>query len=277
VPATGVSLVVLSFERLAALRELLEALLGQELQGIRLEVILGNNSPRVHLRPSAFSAIGRLLRRLPDVKIFNSSYNWLCRTRYALATLGRYDTILFLDDDLIPVHTGLVRQMLEVLETLRPIDILSCWTALWTHWDDQRLTKVRMGFLYPETTVLTECDYVGPGISMFRRRMLIHPALLDLPDELHRSDSAWFPWLPAMELGSRKYYMPSHGMLRVHPESRKHALASLPGFRAGQYAAYKKMWKRGYTPVLATERQRDRADTPEARAARTLRAEVDDW
>jgi hypothetical protein len=273
----GVSLVLLSFERLAALRELLEALSDQELQGIRLEVLLGNNSPRVQLRPSAFSAIGRLLRRLPDVKIFNSSYNWLCRTRYALATLGRYDTILFLDDDLIPAHAGLVRQMLDVLETLRPVDILSCWTALWTHWDDQRLTKVRMGFLYPETTELTECDYVGPGISMFRKRMLLHPALLDLPEELHRSDSAWFPWLPVMELGSCKYYMPSHGMLRVHPESRKHALASLPGFRAGQYAAYKKMWKRGYMPVLATERHRGRTDSPEARAARTLPTEVDDW
>jgi hypothetical protein len=273
----GVSLVLLSFERLAALRELLEALLDQELQGIRLEVLLGNNSPRVHLRPSAFSAIGRLLRRLPDVKIFNSSYNWLCRTRYALATLGRYDTILFLDDDLIPVHAGLVRQMLDVLETLRPVDILSCWTALWTHWDDQRLTKVRMGFLYPDTTVLTECDYVGPGISMFRKRLLLHPALLDLPEELHRSDSTWFPWLPAMELGSRKYYMPSHGMLRVHPESRKHALASLPSFRAEQYAAYRKMWKRGYMPVLATERHRGRTDSPEARAARTLPTEVDDW
>jgi glycosyltransferase involved in cell wall biosynthesis len=276
-PTTGVSLVILSFERLAALRELLDAVLGQDLQGIRLEVLLANNSPRVDLRPSAFNAIGRLLRRLPDVKVINSSHNWLCRARYALATLARHDTILFLDDDLIPVHPGLVRQMLGVLETIRPIDILSCWTALWTRWDDHHLTKVRMGFLYPETTELTECDYVGPGISMFRKRMLLHPAFLDLPEELQRSDSAWFPWLPAMELGSRKYYMPSHGMLRIHPESRKHALASLPGFRAGQYAAYKAMWKRGYTPILTTERHRDRTDTPEARAARTLRAEIDDW
>lgn len=276
-PATGVSIVILSYERPAALRLLLESLLQQNLGGLELEVLLCNNSRRVHLRRSPFSPIGRLLRRLPDVKVFNSSHNWLCRVRYTIATLARHDLILFLDDDLTLVHPDLIRRMVEVFRTLRPCDILSCWTALWTDWDDRQLTKVRMGFLYPETTELTECDYVGPGICMFAKQILFHPTLLNLPEEFHRSDSAWFPWLTAMELGSRKYYMPSHGMVRVHAESAKAALGSLPGFRAGQYAAYKRMWKRGYTPVLATDRHRGRTDSPEARAARTLRREVDAW
>ena len=66
-------------------------------------------------------------------------------------------------------------------------------------------------------------------------------------------------------------------MIRVHPQFRRHALELVPGFRAEQYAAYKRMWKRGYTPVLATERHQGRTDTPEARAARSLRPEVDAW
>lgn len=273
----GVSIIVLSHERLGALQALLQSLLRQDLAGLPIELVVCNNSPAVELRASRFSRLGRLFRRFPDVKILNSSHNWLCRIRYTLATLARYETILFLDDDLIPVHTGLIRQMAEVHGTLGPNDILSCWTALWTRWDDAQLTKVRMGFIYPQTTVLTECDYVGPGVSMFNKRLLFHPGLLDLPEEFHRSDSAWFPWLTAMEAGSRKFYMPSYGMLRIHPESRTKALADLPGFRAGQYAAYKRMWQRGYVPVLATERQQGRDDSPEAVAARTLRPEIDAW
>jgi hypothetical protein len=147
---------------------------------------------------------------------------------------------------------------------------------LWTAWDDQRLTKVRMGFLYPQTTVVTECDYVGPGVCMFNKRILFHPAVMDLKPEHHASDSAWFPWVTSMALGSRKFYLPSHGMLRVHPESKVGALAAVPGFRKGQYAAYKRMWKLGYTPVMASPRHQ-RGDSPEAVAARDLRPEVDEW
>lgn len=275
--SAGVSIVVLSHERLGALRALLESLLRQDTGGIPIELIVCNNSPSVELRASVFSRLGRLFRRFPDVKIFNSSHNWLCRIRYTLATLARHDVILFLDDDLIPVDPGFVRKMAETLGTLGPNDILSCWTALWTRWDETHLTKVRMGFLYPQTTVLTECDYVGPGVSMFNKRILFHPGLLDLAEEFHRSDSAWFPWVTTMELGSRKFYMPSYGMLRRHTEHTVKPLSDLPGFRAGQYAAYKTMWKRGYVPVLATERHQGRDDSPEALAARTLRPQVDAW
>lgn len=273
----GVSVVILSYERHVALGALLDSLLEQDLGGRRLEVLLCNNSARTRLRASRFTSIGRALRRLPDVKIFESSHNWLCRVRYTLATLARHDVILFVDDDLTLVHRGVIARMADTLASLGPCDIVSCWTALWTEWSDERLTKVRMGFLYPQTTELTECDYVGPGICMFNKRILFHPGLLDLPESLHRSDSAWFPWMTSMALGSRKYYVPTYGMLRVHPESKKHALAAVPGFRAEQYAAYRRMWKRGYTPVLATERHRGRLDSPEARAARTLRPETDAW
>ena len=74
---------------------------------------------------------------------------------------------------------GLVRRMAETLGGLGPNDIVSCWTALWTEWNDAQLTKVRMGFLYPQTTGLTECDYVGPGVSMFNKRILYHREVLD--------------------------------------------------------------------------------------------------
>jgi hypothetical protein len=252
-------------------------LLAQDLGSLELEVLICNNSTAVHLRPTRFTRLGRLLRRFRDVKVFNSSHNWLCRIRYTLGTLARHPIILFLDDDVTPLDRHFVTRMVDLLGTLGPNDIISCWTALWTRWDDQHLTKVRMNFLRPETTEVTECDYAGPGVCMFNKHILFNPAVADLPAEHHRSDSAWFPWVTAMELGSRKFYMPSYGLLRMHPEYRHAALAHGPGFRAGQYAAYRRMWKRGYVPVMASERQRGRTDTPEAIAARTLRPEVDAW
>jgi hypothetical protein len=51
-----------------------------------------------------------------------------------------------------------------------------------------------------------------------------------------------------------------------------------PGFRAELYAAYKRMWKRGYQPVLARFSDRSSADaSPELRAARSLPPETDRW
>ncbi len=274
----GVSVVVLSYERLAALYVLLRGLLAQDLGGLRLELIVCNNSPSVHLESFPSTGVGRLLSNFPDVKIFNSSHNWLCRIRYTLATLATYDTILFIDDDLSPTDSRLIYDMYEALGNLRPVDIVSCWTALWTEWNDRSLTKVRMGFTHPEPSELTECDYVGPGICMFRKRILFHSAILDLGPERLRSDSGWFPWVTAMELGSRKYYLPTHGRLRVHPEHRHAALGSTPGFQPALYRAFKQMWKAGYVPVLG--RMGDLGvpeGSPEMRAARSLPRETHFW
>jgi hypothetical protein len=274
----GVSIVVLSYERRLALAPLLRGLLAQELDGLPFELLVCNNSRNVQLEPSMYSALGRLLSEFPDVKVFNSSHNWLGRVRYALATLARYDTILFIDDDLAPTDPRLVRDMYDALGRLRPVDIVSCWTALWTEWNDRSLTKVRMGFTAPEPAELTECDYFGPGICMFRKRILFHPAILDLTPERLGSDSSWFPWVTAMELGSRKYYLPTHGRLRVHAEHRLASLSHLPGFQVELHQACKRMWKQGYVPVLGrTGDQRVPEGSPERRAARRLPSETDLW
>ena len=270
----GVTIVVLTHDRPNALRALLAGLLQQELDGMELELLLCNNSPRDTITDSPLTRTGRLLGRFKDVKIFNSSYNWLCRVRYTLATLARHDVIMFLDDDLTPVDPSLVARMAALLATLGPNDIVSCWTSLWTAWDEENLTKVRMGFLYPNPAVVTEADYIGPGICMFNKGLLLHPSIMNLGPENHASDSGWFPWMTSLELGTRKYYMPSYGMLRIHPESRIGGLTALAGFRKGQYGSFKRWWKRGYKPVMASPHA---PDSPEATAAREIGPEVREW
>jgi len=274
----GVTVIVLSYDRPRALRSLLRGLHAQRRDGLATELIVCNNAARVRLSASAWTATGRLLRRFPDVKILNSSFNWLCRVRYALAALAAHETIVFVDDDIVLRDDGFLRDLYAAFGALRPIDVLSAWTALWTAWDDDTLRKVRMNFESPSPAVVTECDYAGPGLCIFDRRILLESGLVAVPPELQRSDSAWFPWLPAMKLGTRKYYFPSHGRVGFHAEYARHALTTSPGFRPEMYAAYKTMWRRGYVPVL--ERRRGEPDferSPEAEAARTLPVETDRW
>ena len=274
----GFTVIVLSYDRPRSLRVLLQGLVAQQLDGAEMELIVCNNAAGVRLSASPWTATGRLLRRFPDVKIMNSSHNWLCRVRYSLATLARHDTIVFIDDDVVITDDRFLRYMYDAMATVRPIDVLSCWTALWTEWSDELLKKVRMNFHDPAPDALTECDYAGPGLCIFDRRILTESGLLALAPEFHRSDSTWFPWLTAMKLGTRKYYLPAHGRVAFHDEFARHALTTSPGFRRDMYAQYKTIWKRGYVPVL--ERKRSEPDfeqSREAHAARTLPVEVDRW
>jgi hypothetical protein len=78
---------------------------------VPLELLVWNNSRRVRLEAARGSEVGELLCAFPDVKVFNSDHNWLCRIRYTIATLARHDTILFLDDDLAPTDAHLVRDL----------------------------------------------------------------------------------------------------------------------------------------------------------------------
>src|SRR3546814_17222213 len=73
----------------------------------------------------------RRLKRLKDLKVVDSSYNWACSVRYAFATMAKYETVLFLDDDMELLDDGFIRQMYDHLTSLEPQNILSCWTTIW--------------------------------------------------------------------------------------------------------------------------------------------------
>ena len=153
VEGPGCTVIVISYDRPRALDSLLRGLSAQRLDNVAMELIVCNNAEDVQLSLSQDTTTGRLMR-LPDVKIVNSSHNWLCRVRYPMATLARYDTIIFIDDDVVINDDQFVKYMYDAFATVRPIDILSCWTALWTEWNDDHLKKVRMNW----TSCRARCD-----------------------------------------------------------------------------------------------------------------------
>lgn len=274
----GCSVIVISYDRPKALDSLLLRLSAQQLDGIAMELIVCNNAEHIHLSPSHDTTTGRLLRLFPDVKVMNSNHNWLCRVRYPMTTLARHDTIIFIDDDVVLQDDGFVKYMYDSFAAMKPTDILSCWTALWTEWTDSHLKKVRMNWARAEPDVMVECDYVGPGLCIFDRRILIDGGLLRLPPEFHRSDSTWFPWLPSMTLGTRKFYLPSHRRIGFHPEGQRHSLMNSKGFRSAMYGQYKAIWKQGYVPVLERKASDpDFENSLELHAARSLPVETNAW
>ena len=277
-PHPGITVVVLSYERTAGLAALLKSLLAQDLGGLKLELLICNNSSRVHLKPSPFSQVGRLLSQFADVKIFNSSYNWRCRVRYGVAALAAYDTIMFIDDDLTLAQPNFITYMWENFRTLNPVDLLSCWNTLWVEWGEDELAWVSLCFLYPEITRLTETDTIGPGICMFHKQLLTTPGIMSLDPEFPAADDMAFPLLAALQWGSRSYYLPSYGMLKWHQDHASSPLHSISGHYDDLYYQFKSLLTKGYQPVLSREPHPGReGDSPEQQAARVLPREKYPW
>ena len=254
-PARGLSLVVLTYNRPAALRSMLEHLIKQDLSGIDLELILWNNSSRHVLRRSVVTKTGRLLARFDNIKVINSSDNWESRARYGIATVAANDVVMFLDDDVLLLDRQFVQYMYRTFLGLRDVDILSCWNRLWVDWSDQHLDSVGVQFSEPTAAELTETDTVGSGISMFNKRILLSPRVMQevtYPRVATAYDLA-LPLIAALELGSRSYYLPSYGMLQFHRQWKKGAMMTRPGRNESRLRLHKLLLADGYIPVLARE------------------------
>jgi len=267
----GISIVVVSFERLGALKVLLDALIKQDYRGIPVELILVNNSPRYNLSKSLFSAVGRRIGKISDCKIVNSQFNWGPGIRYAMATTAAYQTLLFIDDDIFPTDYTFIADMYSEFMKLDEHDILTCWADLWVDWGEDFLTTASINFLSPEIKRLTECDYAGTGINMIRKRTLIHPDLLDIRPEFKFADTAWYPWLPTIIYGSHKYYYPSYNRLAFHKEKKIGSLCAREGYEQFIFSARKEMLALGYLPARSRMPNNTWVSgSPEEEAANTI-------
>jgi hypothetical protein len=274
----GITVVALTYQRPAALAALLRSLLRQELGNLPLELLVCNNAPGVHFAPSRVSALGRLFRRFPDLKIFNSSHNWRCRVRYAVATLAAHDTIMFIDDDITLLDRNFIRYMYENFLVLGPRDLLSCWNTLWVDWNEADFSCVSLNFDTPEITRLTQTDTIGPGICMFSKELLVNARILDLSRGFAKADDMAFPLVAALEWGSRSYFLPSYRMLEMHYEYNQNPLYTVSGHTTELYAQFKGLLKEGYQPVLSrTGAGSPENETPERDAARRLPAMRYSW
>ena len=276
----GITIVILSYMRKKALRVLLRSLYEQNHDDIPFEIMICNNSNRVNINKVWYTKLGRELNKFTDLKIFNSSHNWNVSVRYSIATLAKYETILFLDDDINILDRNFVKYMYEAHQKLRPFDILSCWNTLWVNWTEEYIENVGINFnTDPEITDLVETDTCGAGICMFSKSILFNENIQNNPPRefIHAHDMAFGP-ISAIEHGSRMFFLPSFGMLRFHNQMKKSQLSQETGHYDDLYALYKFLiYSKGYKPVLSRRSLGDRVDSPETRISKILNRERIIW
>src|SRR5690606_20434983 len=121
--------------------------------------------------------------------------------------------------------------------SLDPSDILSCWTTIWTDWSEDGFSTVSLTFMADDAPTPVEVDTVGPGISMFHRDTILHPEVFAeiVSPPFPKTDDMAFGITTSMKLGTRKYFMPSYNMVRIHRQSRIRALATRGGRDADLY------------------------------------------
>jgi len=266
---SGLTVVILSYERMWGLTALLKSLLRQNLDGLGLEVMICNNSHRICLEKSWFSRLGRLLGRFPDLKIFNCNHDWHTRVRYGLATMAKYERVLFLDDDIVLLDKNYLRYMFETFKRLGPVDMLSCWCEIWLDWNSKSLGTAALTFREKVLTQLTKVDLCGMGICMFNKSILFHPMVADMSRGDERIQDYLFPVIAAMELGTQVYFVPSYQMLKFHHQKRIGAICEKPGFNIAAVSLLKSLINNGYKPLLTREQELfNDPSSPEAKAAK---------
>ena len=275
----SLSIIILTYNRDEGLRSLLKSIINQNLEGLRLELIICNNFGEVDIAEIIDKKIIESLNEIANLKIIQSSYNWRDKVRYGLATLAKYDTILFLDDDVVLVNNNFIHYMYENFQKLREIDILSCWNLLWTNCTDHYFDYVSLTFFSPEIIEITQSDVCGTGVCMFNRKIILNSGVFDIATARSFPDAydMAFSIAASMEYGSNGYYLPSYGMLKFHDEYQKNALHNIPGIYKERYGLFKTLYRKGYMPVIQRSSFVTNPDTPENTAIRNMEEKRQGW
>lgn len=97
-PQYDLTVIICSYKRVYNIQKILEAFKGQEFEG-NFEIILWNNNSETQ---SELSQIVSKFKSKMDIRLIQSSENYYCIVRLAVAHLMRSEFLLICDDDVIP-------------------------------------------------------------------------------------------------------------------------------------------------------------------------------
>jgi len=247
----GLTIITLSYDRKQGLSALMDGLLTQNLNDLKMEYILCNNFNKTNIKASCFSKIGRRIKKFSDIKIFNVNHNYRCQIRYQLASLAKYDTVLFLDDDIVLLDNNFILEMWRTHQNLSANSILSCWCTLWSELKENSFNKIDINFKQQVINDLMICDTAGPGISMFNKSIVMHPRILDMTPEFKKSDDMGFSLVANLVHKTRVYYYPSFGKIKFHDQEKtRHAISKEKTYFGFVHTVWKSLWQEGYKPVI---------------------------
>jgi len=281
-PQGGLTIVVLTHDRLKSLESLLQDLSDQKLNGTEIELVIVNNSSKQQIGITTSAHLNKLISGFIDSKVLNSSFNWGTPARYAATILASHETSLFLDDDIRIKDKYFIGEMHAAFQTLDKFDILSCWNELWVDWDEHNLKTVSLDFNTPGINEIMPTDTIGPGIAMFNRETLLDQRVLRaaIPrnDEKPMISDMAFPLMAAMVNSSRCFYYPAWGKLAFHDQAHKGAIYRIPGRHEALLGSYKELLNSGYQPVLSNPARLSQVELDRVTwAAETLPAKQYHW
>jgi len=242
----GITIIIVTYKRNSTLLKLLKSILGQQIN-IPIEIYIINNWHKQILQKNILTPVGRVLRKIDDIKVINNSENMGCSFRYSLATYSKYETILLLDDDIELLDNHFISRMYNFLHERSDIDIVSCWCSRFNHPKIDYFDTESFSFL-SDIEGVHEVDLIGPGVSMFNKKILFSD-LVNIPEKYRDVDNIWFSIMPTVLLGSKKYYFPSYGMLQFIKDHGKEAMCRRDYMRKLKDDATNELVAMGYVPV----------------------------
>jgi hypothetical protein len=112
---------------------------------------------------------------------------------------------------------------------------------------------------------------------MFNKRLLFTPKIMEMFNDFEKACDMAFPLVANIVWGSRGYFFPCYGMLKMHEDNYMHALCAVPGHYEERYALYKKLLQEGYKPVMSKDSGQFEGESPENLAVRLLPAVKYAW
>jgi len=242
----GISIIILSYNRKQSLFKLLDSLGSQHISNLGIEIIIINNFPNTILRKSRLSKL--INQKEINLKVINSSYNWMVNVRYAFAQLSMYESILQIDDDIILKDNNFILDMYHCFKKLGNNTMLGCWNTLWKK-QDSTYKSIPLTFTNTKgIDIPIKTDTCGMGICIYDKS-IINRALIEF---VKIDDMATSMFL---YINSRisNFFFPSYGRLKFSEQRLKYSMDSLPGKKEQKIFRYYEMLDKGYIPVLERE------------------------
>ena len=137
-----ISVVLLSYKRIENIKIIIDSLLANDLIG---EIIIWNNNSEIHIQ-------------YPGINVVNSSNNYLCIARYAMAMLCKNQTIYFQDDDIF-IDNDSIKKLFD--------EYIKDTTRIYGHCG-RNLDNGK----YSQKNVYGECDIILGQAMLFSKSLL---------------------------------------------------------------------------------------------------------
>jgi glycosyltransferase involved in cell wall biosynthesis len=229
-PVYDVSIVTCCYKRVYNLHNLLECFMKQDFKGT-FEVIIWNNNSETQ---DEVAEIAKPFMEKLNIRLIQSTENYYCIIRLAVAKLVRSDYLLVCDDDIVP-HDNFISTFVSKYEEYGPRAALCCRGHIFglhrmnleqpdKFWNDPDDEYIKIYF--DEKKPDRQIHYIHGSISFFPRQLLNEAGAYDLPSpETVLVDDYWLSFVLSHHLHVPLWKFQGDGIFHSTPCSEDKSIA----------------------------------------------------